>query len=141
MDDADMRLTERAYQLGLAKENRYQLMKSKKEAVEQIVSFAQNYSMKPALINDALEKIGTTPLRQGCKLIEILNRPQVTIENISEHIPAFQRELEKATSSDEGRKEEIIEAAEILIKYQGKLKGSLIMLPFSRCLPKPAKSW
>ena len=55
-DDADMRLTERAYQLGLAKENRYQLMKSKKEAVEQIVSFAQNYSMKPALINDALEK-------------------------------------------------------------------------------------
>ena len=119
MDDADMRLTERAYQLGLAKENRYQLMKSKKEAVEQIVSFAQNYSMKPALINDALEKIGTTPLRQGCKLIEILNRPQVTIENISEHIPAFQRELEKATSSDEGRKEEIIEAAEILIKYQG----------------------
>ena len=75
--------------------------------------------MKPALINDALEKIGTTPLRQGCKLIEILNRPQVTIENISEHIPAFQRELEKATSSDEGRKEEILEAAEILIKYQG----------------------
>lgn len=63
--------------------------------MEQIVSFAQNYSMKPALINDALEKIGTTPLRQGCKLIEILNRPQVTIENISEHIPAFQRELEK----------------------------------------------
>ena len=58
MDDADMRLTERAYQLGLAKEDRYQLMKSKKEAVEQIVSFAQNYSMKPALINDALEKIG-----------------------------------------------------------------------------------
>ena len=119
MDDADMRLTERAYQLGLAKENRYQLMKSKKETVEQIISFAQNYSMKPALINDTLEKIGTTPLRQGCKLIEILNRPQVTIENISEHIPAFQRELEKATSSDEGRKEEIIEAAEILIKYQG----------------------
>ena len=119
MDDADMRLTERAYQLGLAKENRYQLMKSKKETVEQIISFAQNYSMKPALINDTLEKIGTTPLRQGCKLIEILNRPQVTIENISEHIPAFQRELEKATSSDEDRKEEIIEAAEILIKYQG----------------------
>ena len=126
--------------------------------MEQIVSFAQNYSMKPALINDALEKIGTTPLRQGCKLIEILNRPQVTIENISEHIPAFQRELEKATSSDEGRKEEILEAAEILIKYQGyidrermiaeklarlesiKIKGKFDY-PFSRYLPKPAKSW
>ena len=119
MDDADMRLTERAYKLGLAKEDRYRLMKSKKEAVEQIISFARNYSMKPALINDALEKIGTTPLRQGCKLIEILNRPQVTIENIAEHVPAFQRELEKATSANQDRKEEILEAAEILIKYQG----------------------
>ena len=119
MDDADMRLTENAFKLGLAKEDRYQLVRSKKEAVEQIVSFARNYSMKPALINDALEKIGTTPLRQGCKLIEILNRPQVTIENIIEHVPAFQRELEKATSSDQDRKEEILEAAEILIKYQG----------------------
>ena len=119
MDDADMRLTERAYKLGLAKEDRYRLMKSKKEAVEQIISFARNYSMKPALINDALEKIGTAPLRQGCKLIEILNRPQVTIENIAEHIPAFQRELEKATSANQDRKEEILEAAEILIKYQG----------------------
>ena len=119
MDDADMRLTEKAFKLGLAKEDRYQLVRSKKEAVEKIVSFARNYSMKPALINDALEKIGTTPLRQGCKLIEILNRPQVTIENIIEHVPAFQRELEKATSSDQDRKEEILEAAEILIKYQG----------------------
>ena len=65
MDDADMRLTERAYHLGLAREDRYQLMKTKKEALEQIVNFAKNYSMKPALINDALEKLGTTPLRQG----------------------------------------------------------------------------
>lgn len=119
MDDADMRLTERAYKLGLAKEDRYQLMKGKKEAVEQIVSFAHSYSMKPALINDALEKIGTTPLRQGCKLIEILNRPQVTIENISKYVLAFQRELDKATESNQKRKEEILEAAEILIKYQG----------------------
>lgn len=75
--------------------------------------------MKPALINDALEKIGTTPLRQGCKLIEILNRPQVTIENISKYVPAFQRELDKATEANQKRKEEILEAAEILIKYQG----------------------
>ena len=119
MDDADMRLTERAYHLGLAREDRYQLMKTKKEALEQIVNFAKNYSMKPALINDALEKLGTTPLRQGCKLIEILNRPQITIENIAEHVPAFQRELEKATAADSDRKEEILEAAEILIKYQG----------------------
>ena len=119
MDDADMRLTEKAYKLGLVSEERYSLLKSKREAVQQIVEFARNYSMKPALINDALEKIGTTPLRQGCKLIEILNRPQVTIENIVESIPAFQREIEKATQNEPERKEEIIEAAEILIKYQG----------------------
>lgn len=119
MDDADMRLTEKAYQLGLVKEDRYQLLKSKREAVRQIVEFAHDFSMKPALINDNLENIGTTPLRQGCKLIEILNRPQVTIENIVDAIPAFQREIEKATLNDPDRKEEIIEAAEILIKYQG----------------------
>lgn len=119
MDDADMRLTERSYHLGLAKEDRYQLLKTKREAVEHIVSFAQNYSMKPALINDALEKMGTTPLRQGCKLIEILSRPQVTIHNIAPYIPAFRKVLEKTTETDPNRKEEILEAAEILIKYQG----------------------
>lgn len=119
MDDADMRLTERSYHLGLAKEDRYQLLKTKREAVEHIVSFAQNYSMKPALINDALEKMGTTPLRQGCKMIEILNRPQVTIHNIAPYIPAFRKVLEKTTETDPNRKEEILEAAEILIKYQG----------------------
>ncbi|MBR8719111.1 tRNA uridine 5-carboxymethylaminomethyl modification enzyme MnmG [Bacteroides pyogenes] len=119
MDDADMRLTERSYHLGLAKEDRYQLLKTKREAVEHIVSFAQNYSMKPALINDVLEKMGTTPLRQGCKLIEILNRPQVTIHNIAPYIPVFRKVLEKTTETDPNRKEEILEAAEILIKYQG----------------------
>jgi tRNA uridine 5-carboxymethylaminomethyl modification enzyme len=119
MDDADMRLTERAYQLGLATEERHQLMTRKRESIRQIETFAKEYSMKPALINDALEQIGTTPLRQGCKLIEILNRPQATIENIASHVPAFQREIEKATQGEEERKEEILEAAEILIKYQG----------------------
>ena len=114
-----MRLTERAYKLGLVKEDRYQLLKSKKEAIDQIIAFTHSYSMKPALINDALEKIGTTPLRQGCKLIEILNRPQVTIENIAQYVPAFQKELDRVTAMESDRKEEILEAAEILIKYQG----------------------
>jgi len=119
MDDADIRLTERAYKLGLVKEERYNLLKSKKEAIDQIVAFTHSYSMKPALINDGLEKIGTTPLRQGCKLIEILNRPQVTIENIAQYVPAFQKELDRVTAMLSDRKEEILEAAEILIKYQG----------------------
>ncbi len=115
MDDADMRLTERGRKLGLVKEDRYALWKSKRESIGGIVEFCQNYSVKPALINDALEALGTTPLRQGCKLIDLINRPQVTLENIAQYIPALQRELNKVTE----RKEEIIEAAEIQIKYQG----------------------
>lgn len=114
-DDADMRLTERAYQLGLAKADRYELLRSKKETINQLVDFTRNYSIKASLINDALETLGTVPLRQGCKLIDIINRPQITVQNISEYIPAFKRELDKITN----RKEETIEAAEILIKYQG----------------------
>ena len=115
MDDADMRLTEKSYRIGLAKEDRYALLTKKREAVNRMVDFTKNYSIKAALINDTLESLGTAALRHGCKLIDILNRPQITIENISEHIPAFKRELDKVTE----RKEETIEAAEILIKYQG----------------------
>ena len=115
MDDADMRLTEKAWKLGLAKEERYKLLTEKREAVNWIIDFARNYSMKPALINPVLEQLGTTPLRQGCKLIDLINRPQITIENIAEHVSAFKRELDKISD----RKEEIVEAAEILIKYEG----------------------
>ena len=115
MDDADMRLTERSYQLGLATAERYALLQSKREAVQRIVEFAKTFSIKAALINPTLEQLGTTPLRQGCKLADLINRPQVTIANIAPHIHAFQRELDKLTD----RKEEIIEAAEILIKYEG----------------------
>ena len=114
-DDADMRLTERSYQLGLAKTDRYELLKKKREAVNRIIEFAKNYSIKASLINPSLEVLGTTPLRHGCKLVDIINRPQITIENISEHVIAFKQELDKVTE----RKEEIIEAAEVLIKYQG----------------------
>ena len=115
MDDADMRLTERSWKLGLAKNNRYELLKSKREAVNNIIDFARTYSIKAALINPALESLGTTPLRQGCKLVDLINRPQITIENIAEHVNAFKNQLDKITD----RKEEIIEAAEILIKYEG----------------------
>ncbi len=98
-----------------AKEERYKLLTEKREAVNWIIDFARNYSMKPALINPVLEQLGTTPLRQGCKLIDLINRPQITIENIAEHVSAFKRELDKISD----RKEEIVEAAEILIKYEG----------------------
>ena len=115
MDDADMRLTEKSYQLGLAKSDRYGLLKSKREAVESIVDFARTYSIKPALINPVLEQLGTTPLRQGCKMIDLINRPQITLTNLADHVAALKRRLDRLTE----RKEEIIEAAEILIKYEG----------------------
>ena len=91
--------------------------------MERIISFAQSYSIKASLINDSLEKLGTTPLRQGCKLIELINRPQITIENIAEHVPAFKRILDEIIE----RKEEVIEAAEILIKYEGYIGSERII--------------
>lgn len=114
-DDADMRLTERAYNIGLAKRDRYERLCRKREDVERIVKFAETYSIKADLINSALEQLGTTPLRHGCKLIDLINRPQITITNISEHITAFKRLLDQITE----RKDETLEAAEVRIKYQG----------------------
>ncbi|WP_315352416.1 tRNA uridine-5-carboxymethylaminomethyl(34) synthesis enzyme MnmG [Phocaeicola abscessus] len=114
-DDADMRLTERSYRIGLAKQDRYERMHSKKEAIKSIVEFAESYSIKASWMNDALEKLGTSPLLRGCKLIDLINRPQITLTRIAEYIPAFHEVLDQLTD----RKEEIIEAAEVQMKYQG----------------------
>ena len=115
-DDADLRLTERAYSIGLATKERYDLMCSKRDEINRIVEFAKSFSVKPALINEALEQLGTTPLREGCKLADLIERPQLTLENLSEHIKALKAELDKI---EPARKDEIIEAAEILMKYSG----------------------
>lgn len=123
-DDADMRLTEKSYHLGLAKQDRYELLKEKKASRDAIISFAENYSIKPQYINSGLEALGTTPLSHGCKLIELIPRPQITLENIAELVPAFRAELDKVPVS---RKEEIIEAAEILIKYSGYIRREQII--------------
>ena len=117
-DDADMRLTERSYQLGLANEERHQLMLTKKEKIAAITHFIENFSLKPSLINPTLETLGTTPLRQGCKLEELLGRPQININNIAPHIEPFRKELNRILG-DDPRREEIIEAAEIQVKYKG----------------------
>ena len=106
-DDADMRLTEKSYQIGLAKQDRYDLLTEKREQRDAIISFAENYSVKPQYINSGLENLGTTPLSHGCKLIDLIPRPQVTLENIAELVPAFRAELDKVSVA---RKEEIIEA-------------------------------
>lgn len=113
-DDADMRLTEKSYKIGLATEERYQQMLQKKAQIQHMLEFCENFSIKPALINPALEELGTAPLRQGCKLAELLGRPQISINNIIPHIAAFQKEADKLEN-----KEEILEATEILIKYKG----------------------
>ena len=115
-DDADLRLTERAYNIGLATKERYDQMCAKRDEINRIVEFAKGFSVKPALINDALEQLGTTPLREGCKLADLIERPQLTLENLSQHIKALKAELDK---TEPARKDEIIEAAEILMKYSG----------------------
>lgn len=115
-DDADIRLTERAYNIGLATKERYDKMRTKRDEINRIVEFAKGFSVKPALINDALEAFGTTPLREGCKLADLIERPQLTLENLSGHIKALNAEIDK---TEPERKEEIVEAAEILMKYSG----------------------
>ncbi|KAA6347723.1 tRNA uridine 5-carboxymethylaminomethyl modification enzyme MnmG [termite gut metagenome] len=123
-DNADMRLTERAYDLGLAKKDRYILLKEKSEAIENIVNFTKNYSVKSEYINIFLERYGATPIKHGCKLIDIINRPQITVSNIAEYIPELKNELNKL---EENRTEEITEAIEILIKYQGYINREKII--------------
>ena len=119
-DDADMRLTERSYRMGLATQERYDRMLDKKKRIEALIEFTENFSLKAALINPALEQIGTTPLQRGCKLAELLGRPQVTLQNILPHIKAFQAEVAKQTEGkSEAEREEILEAMEVRIKYSG----------------------
>ena len=114
-DDADARLTERAYNIGLATTERYNWWKEKKDAIEQLEHFCYNTSVKPADINAKLETIDTTPLRMGCKVSDLLSRPQISIGALKTMIPELNEIIEKP----ENRKEEIAEAAEIKIKYKG----------------------
>lgn len=114
-DDADARLTEKAYELGIAKRNRYDWWIEKKEAIERIIEFCANYPIKKDEINPKLEALGTTPLRAGCKLIDLIARPHLNLTNLSEIIP----DLKAALETPANRKEEIAEAAEIKMKYKG----------------------
>ena len=118
-DDADVRLTQKAAEIGLAKQDRLDLLKDKEALCDMIISFANNYSIKPQYINSGLEALEATPLKQGCKLIDLITRPQLTINNLSELVPSFRQVLDKLPES---RKEEIIEAAEIRIKYDGYIR-------------------
>lgn len=123
-DDADMRLTEKSYQLGLASTERYELLTEKKNSRDALIRFVENYSVKPQYINGPLEELGTTPLAHGCKLIDLVLRPQLTLRSLAPFIPALEEELNKVPCL---RKEEIIEAAEILMKYSGYIKREQII--------------
>ena len=114
-DNADMRLTPYAEKLGIADEKRLQKFYTKKHNIDKIIDFCKNFSIKAPKINPFIESIGSTPLRNGCKLYDLINRPQVTLDNISTQIPAF-RELLNNIPQDA---EETIEAAEIEMKYHG----------------------
>ena len=114
-DDADARLTERAYQLGLARRNRYDHWMAKKQRIEEIERFCNETSVKPKEINSALEQLGTTPLHGSTKIADLMGRPQINFTNLSELVPALKAELDRSTD----RKEEIAEAAEIKMKYKG----------------------
>lgn len=114
-DDADARLTERAYAVGTAKKDRYDCWIQKKNAMEEIENYCKTTSVKPSEINSSLENLGTTPLREGCKLTDLISRPQISIAALSEILPEFKAVLNRP----DDRKEEIAEAVEIRIKYKG----------------------
>ena len=114
-DDADARLTEKAYNIGLAKKDRYDWWMQKKEYIDRIIEFCKNAPVKPRDVNAFLESIGTTPLREGCKIFDLIARPQINMANLSE----ISSQLKELLDAAPNRKEEITEAAEIKMKYKG----------------------
>ena len=115
-DDADIRLTGKSYELGLADSKRYHLMKSKYEYVYDFIAFTKEHSVKPEDINSFLDSLGTTQLKQSAKLYDLILRPQLNISVLENFIPSLK---EKISRFEPIRKDEIKEAAEILIKYSG----------------------
>lgn len=114
-DDADMRLTEKGYNLGLATQERYDLMLSKRQQIEQLLEFCNTFHVKLSF-NSVLSEIGSSELKEGCKLISLIGRPELNIHLLAQYIPELQEEINKL---EEGRREEIIEATEVRIKYSG----------------------
>ena len=114
-DDADMRLTPRAIELGLATQSRAELLAEKIEERDRLIQFIEGYSIRPDKINPSLEQEGLVPLRQGCKLVDLVLRPQLSLAQLAQFVPALARAIERIPR----RREEIVECAEILIKYRG----------------------
>ena len=117
-DDADARLTERSYEMGLATRERLDHWLTKKQAIEELESFCAQYSVKAAYVNDGLQALGCEPLQRGCKLIDLVMRPQLTLFNLAPLIPALSAKLNGIAD----RREEIVEAAEVRMKYSGYIR-------------------
>ena len=122
-DDADARLTEKAYDLGIASRERYEWWMEKKSAIGRIISRCEQTHIKPKEVNAALETLGTTPLHYGCKAIDLLGRPQVNLDILTDMVPALKEDVEGLPN----RREEIAEAAEVLMKYKGYIERERIM--------------
>ena len=114
-DDADARLTERAYNIGIAKQDRYDWWIQKKEHINRILDFCNYTSVKPEIVNGFLAQLGTSPIKGATKIVDLVARPQVNFDNLSAVIPS----LKEAIEASPNRKEEIAEAAEIKLKYKG----------------------
>ncbi len=122
-DDADARLTEKAYAIGLADRTRMDWWLEKKENIQKIIAFCDQTAVKPKDINGALEAIGTTPLRMGCKISDLIGRPQISIRQLADILP----ELKEMLDTPRNRKDEIAEAAEIRIKYKGYIEREKVV--------------
>lgn len=114
-DNADIRLTPYAEKFGLATSDRIKRFYAKKEKIDEIIAFCKQFPIKPQNINAFLERVGTTPLQRGCKLFDLINRPQISLQNLSDEIVEFKDFLNQITTDTE----ETIEAAEIEMKYHG----------------------
>ena len=114
-DDADARLTEKAYYLGIAKRDRYDWWMEKKENVQHVIDFCNTFPVKPTMVNGLLESVGTSPLHGAAKIADLVARPQITLRMLEGQIPPLKELLERLPN----RHEEIVEEAEISIKYKG----------------------
>ncbi len=115
-DDADMRLTPRGYEIGLADERRFRLMEEKRRLRDDLVALARELTVRPAELNPLLEAVGSSPLQQGVKLASLIQRPQLTIALLADAVPALRAAVD---ALPDDRRDEIVEAAEVLVKYEG----------------------
>ena len=115
-DDADMRLTPRGYAVGLADDTRYSLMLEKRELRDSLIRFMEDRTVRPAEVADLFASVGSAPLQQGVKLIDVVARPQLTIASLAGVLPDL---AELIAGLPDNRRDEIVEAAEILVKYRG----------------------